>query len=100
MRWKWLLAAVAAAYLGFLGLTYSQMRRPPGDFARYMSALPGLAMYAIPFPPLWNSARAGTLGIGDSAPDFDLATIDKQGRVKLSEFRAGRPVVLIFGSYT
>ena len=98
------MAGVPAAYLGFLAVTYTQMRRPPGEFARYMSALPGLAMYAIPFPPMWNSARAGTLALGDAAPDFDLATVnstvDQQSRVRFGEFRAGRPVVLIFGSYT
>lgn len=100
MRWKWVLVALIAAYLTFLGVTYTQMRRPPADFARYMSALPGPAMYAIPFPPLWNSARAGALALGDPAPDFHLATVDKSTQIRLSEFRANRPVVLIFGSYT
>jgi hypothetical protein len=100
MRWKWLLAAVPVAYLGFLGVTYAQMKRPPGEFARYMSGLPRPAMYAIPFPPMWSRARAGVLELGDAAPDFELATVDKQAKVKLSEFRRDRPVLLIFGSYT
>ena len=37
---------------------------------------------------------------GDLAPDFDLETLDKSARVRLSSFRARKPVVLIFGSYT
>ncbi len=38
--------------------------------------------------------------IGSEAPDFDLAILDGEGaRVRLRELR-GRPVGLIFGSYT
>ena len=38
--------------------------------------------------------------IGSKAPDFDLAVLDGDGaRVRLRELR-GRPVGLIFGSYT
>ena len=38
--------------------------------------------------------------VGDAAPDFDLALLDGDGeRVRLSELR-GKPVGLIFGSYT
>ncbi len=38
--------------------------------------------------------------VGDIAPDFDLALLDGDGaRVRLSDLR-GRPVGLIFGSYT
>jgi peroxiredoxin len=46
-------------------------------------------------------ARAGTLQIGDHAPDFSLAKLDKSEHIQLSSLAAqGRPVVLIFGSYT
>jgi hypothetical protein len=38
-------------------------------------------------------------GPGDAAPDFELALLDGSARVRLSELR-GRPVGLIFGSYT
>ena len=38
--------------------------------------------------------------VGDAAPDFDLALLDGDGaRVRLSGLR-GKPVGLIFGSYT
>ena len=36
---------------------------------------------------------------GDPAPHFELALLDGSARVKLSDLR-GRPVGLIFGSYT
>jgi peroxiredoxin len=46
------------------------------------------------------NARAGSLQVGDSAPDFDLETLDKKSRVRLSSHLGVKPVVLIFGSYT
>lgn len=100
MRWKLALAAVPAAYALFLGVTYGAMKQPPEQFARYMSSLPGPTMALLPFAPLWNSARAGALGPGDAAPDFDLPSLDRTERIRLNEFRAGRPLVLIFGSFT
>ena len=100
MRWRIVLAAVPVAYAAFLGVTYAAMKQPPESFARYMSALPAPAMRLLPFPPMWNAARAGALQAGDSAPDFDLVSLDRSSRVHFQEFRAGRPVVLIFGSFT
>ena len=60
----------------------------------------------MPFKPLWMSARAGSLQIGDRAPDFTLPELPvlpvlNEGRlVTLSAEYAQRPVVLVFGSYT
>ncbi len=50
-------------------------------------------------------------GRGEPAPDFHLGLLegspapeavpsDGEGRIRLSDFRGKRPVVLIFGSYT
>ena len=41
-----------------------------------------------------------TLEVGDLAPDFKLRDADGMQEVSLSELRAHRPVVLVFGSYT
>jgi peroxiredoxin len=38
--------------------------------------------------------------VGDLAPDFRLKRYDNSSWVQLAGFRADRPVVLIFGSYT
>lgn len=38
--------------------------------------------------------------VGDLAPDFTLITKDGKSKVTLSDYRAKKPVVLIFGSYT
>jgi hypothetical protein len=59
-----------------------------------------VAMMILPFRPLWMSARAGHLAVGDTAPDFALPTADRSRTVRLSEEWRDRPVVLIFGSYT
>ena len=37
---------------------------------------------------------------GDPAPDFELADVNGQNQVHLSDFRAQKPVVLVFGSFT
>ena len=38
--------------------------------------------------------------VGSEAPDFELARLGGNGRVKLSAFGGRKPVALIFGSYT
>jgi len=64
--------------------------------------LPGpVPFLVLPFETLWMRARAGKLAIGDPAPDFSLAKLDHSGQIQLSSFTAqGKPVVLVFGSYT
>jgi len=81
---------------------YAVMRRPPETFARVMAKVPGpVPFLVLPFETLWTHARRGALRAGDSAPDFTLTKLDKSGTVQLSSFAAqGRPVVLVFGSYT
>ena len=81
---------------------YHVMRQPPEHFARVMSKIPGpVAFLVLPFETLWTHARAGTLNVGDRAPDFSLEKLDHSDPIQLSSFTAqGRPVVLVFGSYT
>ena len=81
---------------------YHIMRQPPKTFARFMAKLPGPVPFLLfPFETLWTHARAGALQVGSPAPDFSLTKLDKSASVQLSSLTAqGRPVVLIFGSYT
>ena len=55
-------------------------------------------------PPNWEKTRSLMLRtapqIGDPAPDFTLKTKDGRSSVTRSTFQAGRPQVLIFGSFT
>jgi hypothetical protein len=75
------------------------MRQPPEKFGRVMSHMPGPAFLLFPFETMWTKARAGTIQPGEMAPDFALPTLDHQSSVQLSSLR-GKPVVLVFGSYT
>ncbi len=89
----WVLACVAL---------YGVMRQSPERFARVMARIPGPVPFLIlPFETLWMRARAGTLQVGSSAPDFALTKLDKTAQVQLSSLTTqNRPVVLVFGSYT
>ena len=84
------------------GALYHVMRQPPERFARVMSRIPEpVAFLVLPFETLWLRARAGNLEVGDRAPDFTLARLITNEQTRLSSFTAqGRPVVLVFGSYT
>jgi hypothetical protein len=95
------LTGLVLGYAGFLGFLWWTMHRPPEQFGRTMARMPGPAVFLLaPFETLWTQARAGTLHLGDAAPDFDLDTVDKSGRIQLSALTSRQPVVLIFGSYT
>jgi hypothetical protein len=96
-----LLVAVIACYLAFGAFMWHTMRQPPEDFARVMARMPGPVVFLLfPFETLWTQARAGTLNVGDPAPDFSLRNVDHTGSVQLSELNKQQPVVLVFGSYT
>ena len=75
------------------------MRQPPDKFGAVMAKVPPMAFAVLPFETLWMSARAGHLQVGDAAPDFAIRTLDGSSQVRLSSLR-GKPVVLVFGSYT
>jgi hypothetical protein len=92
-------------YFIFLLAIFVAMHQSVERFGRVMSYMPGPLFMVIPFEPMWNIARAGTLDVGDAAPDFVLHPVDKTGhpqsaQVQLSSFRGRQPVVLVFGSYT
>ncbi|MCL5743433.1 MAG: hypothetical protein M1541_05820 [Acidobacteria bacterium] len=66
-----------------------------------MSKVPMPAMMVLPFRrPLWMSARARQLMVGDPAPNFTLSMTDRSRTVRMSEQWRERPVVLVFGRYT
>ena len=37
---------------------------------------------------------------GDMAPDFELRDADGANPIRLSDYRGGKPVALVFGSFT
>lgn len=94
------LAGITFLYAALCAGLYWAMSQPPEVFGGIMARTPGPAMMLLPFRPLWMHARRGPVAPGDTAPDFTLPRLDGSGKVRLSEFRGSRPVVLVFGSYT
>jgi hypothetical protein len=96
-----LLAGLMVGYFSFAAYVWWAMRQPPETFGRVMARMPGPVPFLIfPFETAWTHARAGTLHVGDRAPDFSLLKVDKSERVRLSALNQRQPVVLVFGSYT
>lgn len=56
--------------------------------------------------PVYLALRTPDLAVGDPALDFELPRLDGETHertgetVRLSSFAGGRPVALVFGSYT
>lgn len=102
--WKKITATALAVFfilwIAFVAFIWRAMHKPPEDFARVMKHMPWEVFLVVPFETMWTRARAGTLQIGDSAPDFSLLKLDKSANIRLSELNAKQPVVMIFGSYT
>ncbi len=101
-RWIAAVGVLALLWLLACGSLFAVMRQSPDRFARVMARVPGpVAFLVLPFETLWTHARAGSLQVGDPAPDFSLTKLDKSAQIQLSDLTARRqPVVLIFGSYT
>ena len=54
----------------------------------------GMVRYALPH------MHRGTLKVGDDAPDARLVALDGSTIFHIRERTAGRPLVLVFGSFT
>ena len=48
----------------------------------------------------YDQRREGDYKVGDKAPDVVLKSLDGQSDVRLLDAMRGKPLVLIFGSYT
>jgi hypothetical protein len=96
-----ILFGLSMVYISFGAFVWWAMHQPPETFGRVMAKMPGTVPFLLfPFETAWLHARAGTLRLGDPAPDFSLLKVDKSERVQLSVLNQQKPVVLIFGSYT
>jgi len=83
---KW----VAIALAGLLVAVYvvlSIMAGGPRDAFQ-------MVRYALPY------MHRGNLHVGDPAPDVRLVSLDGAARFQLHEQLKGRPLVLVFGSFT
>ncbi len=83
---KWgLVATTAVVVVVFVGL--SIMAGSPKDAIQ-------MVRYAFPY------MHRGDLKVGDGLPDIQLVALDGQSRFPLRERMKGRPLVLVFGSFT
>jgi hypothetical protein len=83
---KWTLISLAILLVAMYVLL-SIMAGGPKD-ALYM------VRYALPH------MHRGNLKVGDQAPDARLVALDGTSRFHIRERTAGRPLVLVFGSFT
>jgi hypothetical protein len=96
-----LLVGLTIGYVSFGAYVWWAMHQPPETFGRVMAKMPGpVPFWLFPFETAWLHARAGTLHVGDPAPDFARLKVDKSERIRLSVLNQRQPVVLVFGSYT
>ena len=83
---KWgLIGMVAAVVLVFIGL--SIMAGSPKDAIQ-------MVRYALPY------MHRGDLQVGDGVPNVQLVALDGQSRFAVRERMNGKPLVLVFGSFT
>lgn len=83
---KWGLIAAAGLFVAaFIGLSF--MAGSPKDVY-------GMVRYALPH------MRRGSLKVGDDAPDARLIGLDGQTLFHIREKTGGKPLVLVFGSFT
>jgi hypothetical protein len=48
----------------------------------------------------YDQRKEGALRVGDHAPDVALVSLDGQTPARVSQSIGGKPLVLVFGSYT
>ncbi len=83
---KWSLVAVAGLLLAaFIGLSF--LAGSPKDAYE-------MVRYALPY------MHSGNLKVGVNAPDVELVALDGKTRFQLREHLTGKPLVLVFGSFT
>jgi hypothetical protein len=86
LLWKWIFAVVLVLMLGaFVGL--SLMAGSPRDAY-------GMVRYAFPH------MHRGKLKVGDDAPDARLVALNGAERFHIRERTGGKPLILVFGSFT
>jgi hypothetical protein len=84
--WKWTIGvALTLLLLAFVGL--SLMAGSPKDAY-------GMVRYAFPH------MHRGKLKVGDDAPDARLVALNGSDRFHIRERTSGKPLVLVFGSFT
>jgi len=83
---KWSLVGLGILFVG-VGTGLSFMAGGPKDAVE-------MVRYALPYMHL------GNLKVGSAAPDATLVALDGESRFHLRDRIGGKPLVLVFGSFT
>ena len=83
---KWGLVGLGIAAVG-AGTGLSFMAGSPKDALQ-------MVRYALPY------MHVGNLKVGSAAPDVTLVALDGESKFQLRERVGGKPLVLVFGSFT
>ncbi len=84
--WKWTIGVFLVLLIAAF-LVLCKMAGSPKDAY-------GMVRYALPH------MHRGNLKVGDDAPDARLVALDGSDHFHIRERTGGRPLVIIFGSYT
>lgn len=84
--------ALSLVWLGLAAAVAVAEDRDPGSQGTVESREKALKMM--------REREAAAPKAGQPAPDFELADPEGKAKVRLSDFKGKRPVVLLFGSYT
>ena len=84
--WKWTIAIFLVLLLAVF-LVLCKMAGSPKDVY-------GMVRYALPH------MHRGKLRSGDAAPDAAVLTLDGKDRFHIRDRMNGRPLMVVFGSYT
>ena len=83
--WIWIAAVLGVLLIAFIGL--SMMAGSPKDAY-------GMIRYALPH------MHRGKLKPGDAAPDAPLLALSGKEQFRIHDRIGGRPLMVVFGSYT
>jgi len=89
-------ASLCCVWLGFVGYVNWAMHQTPEVFGHVMAKMPMPAYFIFPFETMWTHAGKGSLRVGNTAPDFQVKTLDAKVPIQLGSLRADKPVVLVF----
>ncbi len=84
--------------LMWIGISFGLLLIAAGVVLSKMAGSPKDALYMVRYA--FPHMRRGNLKVGDSAPDARLVALNGTDRFHIRERSAGKPLVLVFGSFT
>lgn len=82
----------------WIGISFGALLIAAGVILSKMAGSPKDALYMVRYA--FPHMRRGNLKVGDNAPDARLVSLNGTDRFHLRERSAGKPLVLVFGSFT